>query len=222
MLNFLKSFTRFITNKIKNRKLVIFDYTVEISLNSKFEGMNKLHPNSFFNGFLGYGSYVGPNSEIRGKVGRFTSIAPDVKVNGGVHPFEAPYVSTSPCFVSLRKQNGSTFATKQTFEEIRYADTEKKYSVVIGNDCWIGQGAFIVGGVTIGDGAVVLAHALVSKDVPPYAIVGGVPAKIIKYRYDDETIQFLMNLKWWDKDVNWLKENIDLMQNIELLKQSSL
>ena len=81
----------------------------------------------------------------------------------------------------------------------------KKYSnerpVKIGNDVWIGRGAFIKGGVTIGDGAVIAAHAVVTKDVPPYAIVCGVPAKIIKYRFDCETIKELLDLKWWNYDL---------------------
>lgn len=73
--------------------------------------------------------------------------------------------------------------------------------VHIGNDVWIGAGTFIKGGVTIGDGAVVAAHAVVTKDVPPYAIVGGAPARIIRYRFDDETVRELQELRWWDYDL---------------------
>lgn len=222
MILAFKAFLRFLTNRLKFDRTIVFDTSVTISLNSEFEGMNKLHPNSFFNGSLGFGSYIGGESSIIGKVGRYSSIAPNVKVNPGEHPFQSPFVSTSPVFVSLRKQNGGTFVEKQYFDEIRYADLENRFAVVIGNDCWIGQGAFIVGGITIGDGAVVLAHAVVTKDVPPFAIVGGVPAKILKYRYDDETIKFLLNFKWWDKDVQWLKKNVNKMHDIDLLKRESL
>jgi hypothetical protein len=116
------------------------------------------------------------------------------------------------------KQNGATFTQKQRYEELVFADPENKYPVIIGNDCWIGQGAFMAGGLAIGDGAVVLAHAVVTKDVPPYAVVGGVPAKVIKYRYDEEDIQFLLGFKWWDKDVSWLKNNVDLLCNIDALR----
>ena len=73
--------------------------------------------------------------------------------------------------------------------------------VEIGNDVWIGHGVFVKGGVKIGDGAVVAAQAVVTKDVPPYAVVGGVPAKVIKYRFDEETIKELLELKWWDYDL---------------------
>jgi len=82
--------------------------------------------------------------------------------------------------------------------------TSGNLSVQIGNDVWIGRGAFIMAGVSIGDGAVVGARALVSKDVEPYSIVGGVPATHIKYRFDADTIEKLMKIKWW----NWPDELI--------------
>ncbi len=77
----------------------------------------------------------------------------------------------------------------------------------------------IIGGVTIGDGAVVLAGAVITKDVPPYAIVGEIPSKILKYRYDENTIAFLLKFKWWDKKEVWLREHIELMNDIEQLKK---
>jgi hypothetical protein len=125
-------------------------------------------------------------------------------------------------FFSLLKQNGYTFAKKQCYEELVFADAEKKYSIIIGSDCWNGQGAFIVGGITIGDGAVVLAHAVVTKNVPPYAIVSGIPAKVLKYRYDEETVKFLLDFKWWDRDISWLKSNADLLHDINDLKRADL
>ena len=96
--------------------------------------------------------------------------------------------------------------------------TEVKSFPEVGNDVWIGENVFFQGGVIIGDGAVVLAGAVVTKDVPPYAIVGGVPAKVLKYRYDEETIKFLLSIKWWDKDVNWLRDNWQLLCDINRLK----
>ena len=160
---------------------------------------------------MGYGSYIGPYCEITANIGRFTSIAPYVKTNSGIHPYTYPYVTTCPMFFSTRKQNGYTFADKMVFNE----SAER---LEIGNDCWIGENVFITGGVRIHDGAVVLAGAVVTKDVPPYAVAGGVPAKVLKYRYDEETIKFLLDCQWWNLDIQWLKHNWALFTNIEALK----
>ena len=81
---------------------------------------------------------------------------------------------------------------------------DNKGDIVVGNDVWIGYEAVILAGVTIGDGAIIGARAVVTKDVPPYTIVGGVPAKPIRKRFNEETIDILLKLKWWD----WSKERI--------------
>ena len=94
-----------------------------------------------------------------------------------------------------------------------------KSFVEIGSDCWIGQRCFLVGGIKIGHGAVVLAGAVVTKDVPPYAIVGGVPAKILRYRYDEDTINFLLDTCWWNKPIEWLQFHWEALNNIDILKQ---
>ncbi|PNW26706.1 hypothetical protein BKP44_16005 [Formosa algae] len=215
----MKKTLKFIHLKLKYKRLVKFDFSVNIGLNSVFEGMNKLYPNSYFDGKLGFGSYIGPNSYIVGKVGKYVSIAPDVKVVYGKHPYTTPHVSTSPVFYSLQKQNGYSFTTEQRFDEYAYYDKENKIPVVIGNDCWIGERAILIGGIKLGDGAVILAGAVVTHSVAPYAIVGGVPAKLIKYRYPSDTIDYLLKFKWWNKDVEWLKKNIDKINNIEDLEK---
>lgn len=197
-------------------------YTCNISPHSELEGCNRIYHDTTFNGRLGYGSYICNDCVISADIGRFTSIAPFVRCNPGRHPFSYPFATTSPCFFSLNEvgsQCGTTFANKQMFEEFSYYDKERKISVQIGNDCWIGEGVFLVGGVKIGDGAVVLAHAVVTKDVPPYAIVGGIPAKILKYRYDEDTISFLRKIQWWNYPVNWLKGNWELLCDINKLKE---
>lgn len=181
--------------------------SVHIDPSSTFEGANSIGENSFLKGEMGYGSYIGSNCYIDGNIGRFTSIANDVKCNLGIHPYKYPYVSTSPLFFSLLKQSGETFAETQMFEEITSP-------IKIGNDCWICQDVFIVGGVTINDGAVVLAGAVVVKDVPPYAIVGGIPAKIIGYRYEPEIIKELLNFKWWNMPINWLRTHYKLFSDM--------
>lgn len=98
-----------------------------------------------------------------------------------------------------------------------------KGDIIIGNDVWIGYEAIIMSGVKIGDGAIIGARAVVTKDVPPYTIVGGVPAKIIRKRFDDKTIEKLLKLKWWDWDYNKIKRNIVHIQSgdIERLEKDN-
>jgi acetyltransferase-like isoleucine patch superfamily enzyme len=222
MKRFIKHLIKYFILKIKFRGKMQFPFSANIGFRSSFEGMNKIYPHSSFSGEMGYGSYIAERSKIFGKIGRFTSIGSSVSSNDGRHPYTYPYATTHPAFFSLLNQNGSTFVKEQLFEEFVFVDSNKQYPVIIGNDCWIGKGVFIVGGVTVNDGAVVLAHAVVTKDVPPYAIVGGVPAKVLKYRYDEETIRFLLDFKWWNRDIEWLHQNADLMLDIDKLKELRL
>ncbi|MFC2097905.1 CatB-related O-acetyltransferase, partial [Bacteroidota bacterium] len=117
------------------------------------------------------------------------------------------FVSTHPAFYSKQKQARITFAEKQYFEEYE--------KILIENDVWLGANVIIVDGVKIGNGAMIGAGAVVTKDVPPYAIMGGVPAKIIKYRFEKDKIDFLQKSEWWNKDIDWLKKNYQLFHNIQ-------
>jgi chloramphenicol O-acetyltransferase type B len=123
------------------------------------------------------------------RIGRYCSIGPGVLCNPGMHPTQ--FVSTSPVFYKTETSCNSTFASADQFCE--------NGRVKIGNDVWIGAKSVIKDGVTIGDGAVIGAGAVVVKNVPPYAIVGGVPARIIRFRFSPLQIDRLLRLKWW----NW-------------------
>lgn len=204
-LSFLRTYFFY---KIKYRKELSFDISSTICMSSTFEGANRICGHSFYSGNMGYGSYLGDNTKLYANIGRFTSIAPGVECNIGFHPYTYPFATTSPFFYnSIRKK---TFATQSIFIDV-------KKRIEIGNDCWIGQNSFLAGGIVIGDGAVILAGAYVVKDVPPYAIVGGVPAKIIKYRYDEDTIYKLLEIKWWNQPIKWLKKNWLLMSDVNEL-----
>lgn len=137
---------------------------------------------------IGRYSYIGYDCQVANtEIGAFCSISDHVYIGGAEHPMQ--WVSTSPVFQNVR-HSGPT----KRFSEFKLPKSKR---TIIGNDVWIGHGVTIKAGVTIGDGAVIGSNALVTKNVPPYAVVGGVPAKIIKYRFDEQTINDLLQTKWW-------------------------
>lgn len=139
------------------------------------------------------------------KFGKYTSIATHVNLGCSQHPTSV--LSTSPWIFG----NVPELLDQETNET----------PITIGNDVWIGTRVMVKDGVTIGDGAIVASGAVVTKDVPPYAIVGGVPAKIIKYRFDEETIKGLLEVQWWNlPHEEILKLPIqDVKEYIKILKE---
>ena len=221
-LPFLSKLLLYLWQKWHNGDKVKFWYSTHISYRCQFEGMNMVEKHTDFFGTLGYGSYVGCNSLVSAKIGRFTSIGPHCHYINATHAYKAPFATTCPLFFSLSRDKNpknKTFAKKQMLEEFRYYDKEKELVNKIGNDCWLGANVTLIGGVEVHNGAVVLAHAVVTKDVPPYAIVGGVPAKVIGYRYDEETIKFLLETKWWENTPEWFAEHWEMLCNIDELKK---
>ncbi|MEC8147402.1 MAG: CatB-related O-acetyltransferase [Pseudomonadota bacterium] len=155
---------------------------------------------------LGDYSYIGARNKLsRVSVGKFCCLGPEIIAGLGRHP-SSDYVSSHPVFYSPYAQTGVTFSDRSYFKELD--------NIVIGNDVWIGARVILVDGITIGDGAIVAAGAVVTEDVPAFAIVGGTPAKIIKYRFQREEIEALLAIEWWHKDEKWLKANFKKFHNI--------
>lgn len=212
----------FLWHKWVNGDKVKFFWSSRMSHRCRFEGMNMVAEKTFFFGSLGYGSYIGGGGFVSAEIGRFTSIGPNCVYLNATHAYTEPYVTTCPLFFSLSKSKNPqhmTYADRQMFDEFRFYDKERELVNKIGSDCWIGKDVTLIGGVEIHDGAVVLAGAYVTKDVPPYAIVGGIPARVIRYRYDQETIDFLLKVKWWNMPSEWYKEHWHLMTDIEAFKE---
>ncbi len=177
--------------EIKHEQL-IFETTIDST--AKVHGQTKL-----FNSRIGAYSYLSTNCTLNNTlVGKYCSIGPNLISGWGIHPLNG--ISTSPMFYSTAKQNGYSLTNESKVEETM--------PIIIGNDVFIGMNVTILDGVSIGDGAVIGAGAVVSKDIPPYAIAYGNPINVVKYRFDDTTIQIFLKLKWWD----WNPEKLRLIE----------
>lgn len=183
------------------------------------------------------GAYTLLNMPTLGRVeiGRYCSIAGNTFIGSGDHPTDR--FTTSPItfarqFKGWREYTEAARGLEQHMDVERFDD---RPMTVIGNDVWIGQSAFIRGGVTIGDGAIIAAGAVVVDDVAPYSIVGGVPARLIKMRFDDRTIERLMTIKWWeypatefkvkpseiDALIDWLEEHRGSIPKLDPVRYST-
>lgn len=180
----------YIYNKVlkKIRGSAIKDSIVHLT--SKIESGS-----SFINSTIHKHSFIGYDcSFINVDVGSFSSIASNVTVGGISHPMH--FVSTSPVFLSHEDSVKAKFAHHVYLPEIR---------TYIGNDVWIGEGVFIKAGVKIGTGSVIGMGSIVTKDIEPYSIVAGNPAKVIRFRFDDEVIAGLLKSEWWEGTEEYLE-----------------
>ena len=142
-------------------------------------------------------TFVQKNSTINhSEIGKFCSIAAGVTIGLGQHPISQ--VSSHPAFYSKNQPIIKTFSSEDTFQPFK--------KTTIGNDVWIGQNASIMDGVKIGNGAIIAAGSVVTSEVAPYAIVGGVPAKLIRFRFEDTTIAELNKIEWWNLSEEKLAE----------------
>ncbi len=148
--------------------------------------------------------YHYPVNRDRLVIGRFCSIACGARFlfNGGNHALASLAAYPFPIFYEEWGLDSKNVAQAW----------DNKGDIVIGNDVWIGYEAVILAGVTVGDGAVIGTRAVVTRDVPPYSIVGGVPAKVIRRRFEQETIDALLELKWWDWPLERIARNLEAIQ----------
>ena len=161
---------------------------------------------------VGRHSFIAAGAHLRHcEVGAFCSIGPWVRAGLGRHPARG-FVSTHPAFYSTAGQAGAAFVAENRFPE--------SLEIRLGNDVWVGAQAFIADGVTVGDGAIVGAGAVVTKDVEPYAIVGGVPSRVLRMRFEPDDIQFLRQLEWWNRDEAWLRRYAPWFDDIRRLREA--
>jgi len=153
--------------------------------NVVFDGKNAVPDRCNFSGNvkIGYATTLGYNNVLAGEItiGKYCQLGGDVVLHATNHP-----ISSMTTYINNNLFQGELKGLKEENE------------IVIGNDVWIGHGVIIVGNINIGNGAILAAGSVITKDVPPYTIVGGVPAKIIKKRFSNQIIQEIETLKWWD------------------------
>jgi acetyltransferase-like isoleucine patch superfamily enzyme len=181
-----------------------------LTSNCKFGRFNRIYPGAVLNAVrLGDMSYVGERSRLsRAAIGKFTCIGPEVMIGLGTHP-SRDLASIHPAFYSRDRRAQTTFSDSTVYREFA--------EVVVGSDVWIGARATVLDGVVIGHGAIIGAGAVVTSHVAPYAIVGGVPARLIRYRFDEAKISQLLAIAWWDRELDWLRSNYRLFLDVDLL-----
>ena len=201
-------------DKMKKRDVYISELGCLIT-RCRLEGKNSVGSYSVLNEVkTGYGTYYRSNcDQKRASFGRFCSVGNRVTTAVGNHPTDI-FVSTHPAFYSQAMYDMFGYVQESKYNEWKWVDEKNRVSIRVGNDVWIANDAILCEGIAIGDGAVVCADAVVTKDVPAYAVVGGVPARIMRYCFSDEIIRQLLDLKIWDHPFDWYKSNAEIFDNV--------
>lgn len=184
----------FLKNFIKSSNIFVGDYTYFDDRKNgpeNFEVENVLYNYDF--------------SKVKLIIGKFCAIAAETHfIMTGDHKLDGVSTYPFPIF-------------KQGWEKaFNVSDLPVKGDIIVGNDVWFSYGCLIKGGVTIGDGAIIAAGAVVVKNVPAYSIVAGNPAKVVKMRFDDETIKRLLEIAWWNWDIEKINRNLDVICNLDI------
>lgn len=196
-----------IRKSIRKLRAGVFGYVSRLL--SSIDSGSRIHPNARINRFvkvrdssIGRYSYVGSQSRVvNADVGSFCSISWDCMIGVESHP--SNLISTSPIFFERYNGTGSSWL----HEDIAFEPTPR---TSIGSDVWIGAGSIVLAGVSVGHGAVIGAGSIVTKDVLPYAVVAGVPARQLRLRFSEDVIRKLIEKKWWEASDAALRDSIDL------------
>ena len=198
MLQYLPSLLSF--KKLTHKRVSFFSSWTS---NTKFDKTTNILRGARISSYsIGRYSRIGVNAVVaHADIGNFSVISMESVLGPGMHPTN--YLTPHSIFY----RRGSWGFHDDWVKGI---DFEEEPLITIGNDVWIGRHCTIMNGVTIGDGAIVAANATVTKDVPPFAIVGGMPARVIKYRFSPEIIERLLQIKWWDLTDDEITKRVDL------------
>lgn len=199
--------------KLQRRQISIGKGTL-FSGSTIFEGNNRINRYCHLYGArIGTGTYMGDECVVNSTyIGRYCALGAGIRISLGDHPIHK-VVSIHPAFFSNKKQAGFTFCKHDVWKSSKQIDD--KYGCMIGNDVWIGDEVTILGGVSIADGTVIGAGTVVVKDTEPYGIYVGIPAKKIGSRFTEEEIDYLLNIKWWDLDMDTLSSKSNLFADIK-------
>lgn len=214
-MSIFKEYINALCISISKRNIRITPFS-RIDRRTVLEGYNSIGRNSILlRSSVGYYTYLGNNCVFTNTViGRFCSISSNVEMITGTHP-SSGYASTHPSFFAVNTPNGKGFVEVNTFNEHKLTDAGR--SLEIGNDVWIGAHVKILEGVKIGDGAIIATGSIVTKNVEPYTIVGGVPAKVIRYRFEEHEIKSLCEMKWWLWPIEKIKDKASLFNDVNKL-----
>lgn len=207
----------FLKRKIAHKYQVTFMPFSRTDSATIFEGHNRLGKKSKLKrSYIGFGSYVAADTMLENVyIGRYCSLGSNIKIVNGNHPTHT-FVSTHPAFYAVSNASNFTYVARNSFDELNYVEiAEKRFDVAIENDVWIGNDVLLMAGITIGNGAIIGAGAVVTKDVAPYTIVVGVPARVLRKRFTNEQIGFLEDFQWWNKAEDWIIHNAGSFNNIE-------
>jgi len=200
-IQYLKGFLKNFTNKRISKLALIDDKSI-------FQKTTKIyHQVKIVQSSIDSYTYVAPKTQVvYATIGKYCSIGPECLI--GLPKHSLNNISTSPIFSAKNNAVKYQWIQQNTFNEFE--------QVRIGSDVWIGSRAIIMGGVKIGHGAAIGAGSIVTKDIPDYAIAVGVPARIIKYRFEEPIIKKLLEIEWWNMPVQLLKGNIQIFSKSKI------